>query len=149
MNSIFSVMGILLNFNICNTYAQESPYHLIENTAIFTLEVHGLNKIEGELRIAMFDSKESFIKEPVLKEIMKVDSSTIYWKVENLSHGNYAIAVYHDKNGNGKLDTSLFGIPKERYGFSNNARGAFGPASWDESYFTFDVQNKTHAITIR
>ena len=34
--------------------------------------------------------------------------------------GVYALAVYHDANGNKKFDRSTFGLPAEGYGFSNN-----------------------------
>ncbi|HIE03040.1 MAG TPA: DUF2141 domain-containing protein [Thiotrichaceae bacterium] len=47
----------------------------------------------------------------------------------------YAIAAYHDTNGNEKLDENFFGIPKEGYGFSNNARGTFGPPSFEKAAF--------------
>ena len=36
-----------------------------------------------------------------------------------LPPGSYAVSVFHDANGNGKLDTFL-GIPREGYGFSRN-----------------------------
>jgi len=39
--------------------------------------------------------------------------------------GAYAIAVHHDQNSNGKLDTNFVGIPKEGYGVSNDARPMF------------------------
>jgi uncharacterized protein (DUF2141 family) len=34
--------------------------------------------------------------------------------------GTYALAIYHDENGNGKLDRNAIGIPQEGFGFSNN-----------------------------
>lgn len=34
--------------------------------------------------------------------------------------GVYAIAIYHDENGNQGFDRSGFGLPVEAYGFSNN-----------------------------
>ena len=58
MNSIFLVIGMLLCVNIGNVYAQESPDHLTEHTAMFTLEINGLSNIEGEIRIVMFNSQE-------------------------------------------------------------------------------------------
>ena len=33
-------------------------------------------------------------------------------------------------NGNGQLDSNLMGLPTEPYGFANNARGSFGPPSF-------------------
>ena len=35
-----------------NSFAQERPDYITENTASFILEVDGLGKVEGELRIA-------------------------------------------------------------------------------------------------
>jgi uncharacterized protein (DUF2141 family) len=45
------------------------------------------------------------------------------------------VAVFHDENGNGKLDRNFIGIPKEGVGASNNRRHAMGPPTWDESKF--------------
>ena len=50
-------------------------------------------------------------------------------KFENLPSGTYALALIHDENGNGKLDT-LMGIPKEGFGFSKNPAIRFGPPSF-------------------
>ncbi|MFC4170885.1 DUF2141 domain-containing protein [Microvirga sp. GCM10011540] len=42
-------------------------------------------------------------------------------RVRNVKPGSYAIAVFHDRNGNAKLDRSFIGLPAEPYGFSNDA----------------------------
>jgi len=47
--------------------------------------------------------------------------------------GQYAIKVFHDENANGELDINFLGIPKESYGFSNHARGRFGPPPFAEA----------------
>ena len=66
----------------------------------------------------------------------------------DLAYGQYAIAVYHDKNKNGLLDTNMLGIPLEEYGFSNNARGRFGPASWSQAKFTVNKRTTVHRILL-
>lgn len=50
-------------------------------------------------------------------------------KFDNLPSGTYALAVIHDENGNGKLDT-VMGIPREGFGFSRNPAIRFGPPSF-------------------
>ena len=50
-------------------------------------------------------------------------------KFDNLPSGTYALALIHDENGNGKLDT-MMGIPKEGFGFSKNPVIRFGPPSF-------------------
>lgn len=52
-----------------------------------------------------------------------------------MAPGSYAIAIIHDENGNGKLDT-FAGIPREGVGFSRNPAIRFGApsfksAGWD------------------
>ena len=59
----------------------------------------------------------------------------VTWSVADLDPGVYAVAVYHDLNGNGELDRSTIGPPDEPWGFSNDARGTFGPPKFDKAAF--------------
>ena len=52
-----------------------------------------------------------------------------------LPHGEYAIAVFVDANGNGKMDKNFLGIPKEQYGFSNNVMGRMAAPSFEQAKF--------------
>jgi uncharacterized protein (DUF2141 family) len=53
----------------------------------------------------------------------------------DLPSGDYAVALFHDENGNRKLDR-LAGIPTEGVGFSNNPRLMFGPPRFTQARFT-------------
>lgn len=53
-----------------------------------------------------------------------------------LAPGSYAVAVFHDENGNGKLDTNFIGIPREGVGVSNNRLRKMGAPRWDDAKFT-------------
>ena len=47
-----------------------------------------------------------------------------------LRAGSYVVYIYHDENGNGRLDTGgLLGLPTEGYAFSNDAPIRMGPPS--------------------
>ncbi len=60
----------------------------------------------------------------------------------------YAVAVFHDENGNDDLDRGVFGIPTEGTGASNDARGFMGPPPYDGARFVFPSA-QLHRITIR
>lgn len=47
-----------------------------------------------------------------------------------VAHGTWALSVFHDENGNGKLDT-LLGVPKEGFAFSRNPPLTFGPPKFE------------------
>ena len=57
---------------------------------------------------------------------------------EDLPPGEYAIRIMHDVNGNDELDANFVGMPTEPYAFSNNARGMFGPATWEDARFVLE-----------
>ena len=56
-------------------------------------------------------------------------------RFEDVAPGEYAIAVFHDENGNDDLDRNVFGIPSEGTGASNDAHNMFGPPSYDDARF--------------
>jgi uncharacterized protein (DUF2141 family) len=61
------------------------------------------------------------------------------WVFEDMPYGTYSIKAFHDENGNNRLDTNVLGKPTERYGFSNNARGCYGPPSFSATAFTLNA----------
>lgn len=90
---------------------------------------------EGEIVAAIFDDRLSFQQQsgPWKRTTIKQSAATpAQWIVSGLEPGSYAIAAFVDLNGNGKLDKNLLGMPLERYGFSNNARGKLGPPTYEE-----------------
>ncbi|WP_419809282.1 DUF2141 domain-containing protein [Sphingomonas sp.] len=65
-----------------------------------------------------------------------------------LPRGDYALAVIHDENGNGRLDT-FAGIPREGYGFSRNPAARFGPPRFAAARFTLDGAGREERVTVR
>ena len=93
----------------------------------------------GQVFLSLFSSEETYLKEPFKYEEIKVnESGEISWTFEGLTAGTYAVSAIYDKNGNGKLDTGLFKIPKEPIGMSNDAKASFGPPSFKKASFTLD-----------
>lgn len=102
-----------------------------------TVNFSNIKIIQGQIYVGLYTSEGDFMKddENFRNCITPVSDNTAQCILENIPNGKYAISVFHDENGNGKLDTGMFGIPKEPYGFSNNARGTFGPPSFHSSSF--------------
>ena len=150
MRSVLIILGSLLFAS--SVSAQEISYPEKESEiSNFELVIYGLKDVKGEVRIAMFNSEEKYgdKEEPLHAVVLEVKSDTVVWDKAELLFGEYAIAVYHDKNVNGKLDSNFLGIPKEAYGFSNNARGRFGPASWKDAHFIVNEANSSMSIEVK
>jgi len=103
-----------------------------EGEALVSVHVTGLERDEGSVRIAVFDGPEGFTEEPHLAVVVSPTDLSAEWTVR-LPYGVYAVAVVHDADDNGRLNTNLLGMPRERYGFSNDARGTFGPPSFEDA----------------
>lgn len=69
-------------------------------------------------------------------------------RFDGLPRGAYAVAVVHDENGNHRLDT-LAGIPREGYGFSNNAPVRFGPPKFAAARFDLGGDANRQQIKMR
>ena len=102
----------------------------------FVLKITGILAVKGQIKIAMFNSSETWLGDhPAYNATVDVDSKVVTWKISDIPYGDYGIAVFHDENKNGKIDKNFLGIPQEPYGFSNNMRIALGPPSLDKSKF--------------
>ena len=77
-----------------------------------------------------------------------VPADTRSLSVEGLPHGDYAVAVIHDENGNAKLDT-FAGIPKEGFGFSRNPAIGFGPPRFSAARFSIEGDAEAQQVKLR
>ena len=67
---------------------------------------------------------------------VKSAQGSIEATAKDLPAGQYAVALFHDADGNGKLSTNILGMPKEGYAFSNNASSFLGvPGFKDASFY--------------
>lgn len=121
-----------------------------EPSGTLIVEIKGINTIKGDIRVALYNSQEDFPSDTFFKgTVKKVDGVSVRVVFEDVPHGRYAMSVFQDENQNGKLDTGLFGIPKEPYGFSNDVMGTFGPPSFEDATVVHNTASATHSITLR
>jgi uncharacterized protein (DUF2141 family) len=111
----------------------------------FTLKVNvgGFENDKGKLYWQLLDANEKVIKQASETS----DSKGVMIEIKDLPVGKYVVKVYQDENNNGKLDTGMFGIPKEPWGLSNNVKATFGPPKFEDMLFELK-SNKEISITL-
>ena len=136
-----------------NMKTSELPFTLLLTSLLLTspafagtvtVEVRNIEQ-KGEMHLAIYDNADVFendngekggaargIVDGVIEE---VGTGTVTYRFE-LPNGTYAIGLFVDANYNNEMDRNIFGVPKEQFGFSNDARGSFGPPSFKEASFT-------------
>ena len=92
---------------------------------------------KGQVRVAVYKAADQWLKTPAYSTMLEAGEEVLEWRVPDVPYGTYAVAIYQDENRNGEHDHNALGVPKEPYGFSNNARGRFGPAKWKDAQFAF------------
>lgn len=104
-----------------------APSPGLAQVADLKVRVLGANTQEGSVEVSLFNSAETFMREPFLQMAgQHVENGAFEADFAAVPTGDYAVVVVHDENGNGKLDNGLFGIGGEGYGFSNDARPLLG-----------------------
>lgn len=98
----------------------------------------------GGVACALFEAPEGFPTEFLLYAtnimMIKVRDTKARCDFLDIPPGTYALAVIHDENMDGKLRTNWLGIPKEGYGFSNDAEASMSAPSFEAASFTYDGQ---------
>lgn len=111
--------------------------------------VTGLRSEKGQVLACLTTRADTFPnceKDPAARKLTVPAAKEVALDFGTVPPGRYAVSVIHDENANGKLDTSLI-IPREGYGFSNDAPVRMGPPKFASA--AFDVGDTPLRLTIR
>jgi len=114
-----------------------------------TIKVSGIEELKGIIQVGIYNKEEAFpkIDSQYRIEYFDVDSKEMILKMDGLAHGEYAIALFHDVNGDGICNLNMLSIPKEPYGFSNNIKPVFSSPSFESTKFILNA-NKNIQIEL-
>lgn len=125
---------------VLSLFSSPSP---METTYTLTIQFTGYKEVKGQILYKIVDAESREIK----KEVLRIEALNQSISLQ-LPKGRYAISAFHDLNSNNKLDKNMVGLPTEKYGFSNNARGTFGPPSLNDQLFGLH-DHLTTSITLK
>lgn len=112
-----------------------------------SIDINGLTNNEGKIMLALYDSENSFLKNPFRVSSKAIVNNKSHIEFDSIKPGTYAISCYQDKNLNQQLDFNGMGIPKEPTAASNDAKGFFGPPKFKDAKFDIKGKNKNLIIT--
>lgn len=112
------------------------------------VRVSGVEAGKGKVSVAICD-KERFLKQCAYSASAPAQVGETTVRIKGVPPGTWAVLAYHDANDNGELDRNLVGIPKERYGFSRDARRTFGPPRFEDAMIELGDAPSVTSIRLR
>lgn len=102
-----------------------------------TIRVTNVRSAKGRLHVDLC-SPATFLKDGCpYSASAPAQSPVTTVVVRNVPPGHYAAQLFHDENGNDKMDRGLFGIPKEGVAFSHDALKGMSPPKWSDAEFVY------------
>jgi uncharacterized protein (DUF2141 family) len=101
----------------------QTPSSIPQN--VIHVGIEGFHTDKGQVICSLYSSAEGFPKnygEAIAHSTSQIVNRHGDCEFSGIQPGTYAVAVFHDENSNGKLDTNFLGIPREGVGASNNAK---------------------------
>jgi uncharacterized protein (DUF2141 family) len=136
------ILLIITTISSNKVFSQEenSIYYITDLRGDISLEmeINNLQSNNGPLYIRILDENEN----PVIVGTSPVINYSARISFDSISPGKYAIQFFHDENENQKMDFSLIGIPKEKFGSSNNIKPILGPPKFEKMLFSLTENKK-------
>jgi uncharacterized protein (DUF2141 family) len=129
-------------------WSSQAKAQLIGN---LTVKVDNLRDRQGQVCFNLFKTSDGFPSDrqkAVKTDCIKISDQPLEIKLNSLPYGNYAISLYHDRNGDRTLNRAAFGMPSEGYGFSNNPSALTGPANFGQSMFILAGRNTNVKVNL-
>ena len=140
---------IILNFlylNVIFSQEENSKFYITDLRGDISLEIqiNNLESNKGPIYIRILDENEN----PVIVGTSTVINYSSEISFDSISPGKYAIQFFHDENENQKMDFNLIGIPKEKFGSSNNVKPVLGPPKFEKMLINLNDSEKIIIIPV-
>ena len=146
---LYTYILIILNFLFLNLiFSQEetTKFYITELRGDISLEmeISNLESNKGPIYVRVLDQDEN----PVIVGTSPVINYSAEISFDSIFPGKYAIQFFHDENENQKMDFSLIGIPKEKFGSSNDVKPVLGPPKFEKMLFNLTENKKVIMIPV-
>lgn len=124
---LFLIVSLFIASRSSGLYAQANLNVIIKN----------IKNDKGNILVGLYDKASGFPRHVKEGRIVKVTEKQMKVTFPDMKPGAYAISVLHDENQNKDLDQTRLGMPREGFGFSNDAMGVVGPPTFKKARIAF------------
>ena len=141
-----SIILNLLYLNVTFSQEENNKFYITDLRGDISLEmeINNLKSNNGPLYIRILDENEN----PVVVGTSLVVNYSSRISFDSIFPGKYAIQFFHDENENQKMDFNLIGIPKEKFGSSNDVKRVLGLPKFEKMLFNLTEDKKIIMIPV-
>ena len=141
-----SIILNLLYLNVAFSQEENNKFYITDLRGDISLEmeINNLKSNNGPLYIRILDENQN----PVVVGTSLVVNYSSRISFDSIFPGKYAIQFFHDENENQKMDFNLIGIPKEKFGSSNDVKPVLGPPKFEKMLFNLTEDKKIIMIPV-
>lgn len=138
-NVVAAVLGLSVAVAGQNAFAGEVCFDITQ-----------IKSNEGKLMINILGSEAEYNDDAaaIASIMIPAQKDSVSVCVDAFNTGFHGIRVFHDVDNDGELASNLVGMPTEPWGMSNNAKGSFGPPSWDDMKFEVTESGAKQSIQL-
>lgn len=149
---LIAVISLSISIVSCALLADMAAEHTSEQTGDIEVHIEGFRNDNGLADVVLFNAKDGFPADKgkgYRQLTAKIENGRADLVFEAIPHGRYAVSVTHDEDSDGKLKVNFIGIPKEGVTASNNAKGSFGPPTFDDAAFKLEARRVSISMKIQ
>ncbi|AQG81470.1 DUF2141 domain-containing protein [Spirosoma montaniterrae] len=146
MKTLVNLIAVAFFFASSFAFGQTTSSTVTGKTYTLTVVIPGFDHRNGNLRVGIANSEQTFSGESFKSQVVAVPASGgAKVTFEGLPAGRYAVRMMQDLNGNNQMDYNG-SMPTEPFGFSNITM-LMGPPSFGQSAFDLN-ENKTIEVSL-
>lgn len=132
--------------------AQAAPQCTADGSVGLLVRIHNVRSAEGKVTVILYGGNPAeFLAKGKRLDRVRVSAQrgVVTACLQLRAPGTFALAVYHDEDGDGRMTRNFVGLPAEGYGFSRDAAAALGPPSFAEVAFEAKAGSNVLDVTMR
>ncbi len=142
-----SLITLIISFCSISVYSGQQQFQ----TGKIIVAVEALKNDSGAVRVSLYNSTEGFptkSKKALQTVVADIEKGRARATFKDIPYGEYAVAVLHDENKNGKMDLNWMMLPKEGFGASNVIQKRFIPPSFNDAKFVLHSEERILKVHI-
>ncbi|MFN6088717.1 MAG: DUF2141 domain-containing protein [Cyclobacteriaceae bacterium] len=122
-----------------------------QSTGTFNLKISNVKNPTATIHVGFYKADNEFPtqgKHAFAKQFVPGKTGVVAISWDQIPQGEYALAIYQDVDGSNKMESNMFGYPKEPFAFTNNVKPKMSKPKFIACNIKFDERNNSFEVAL-